>query len=505
MKYIDKNNGNFLNKVNHYTSIEVQCISEKFDCLLSDNSISIDCKINKIEKLIQQSEELLKLNHTNVDKMQIYYDIATAYSDIINVKKSLEKQFIEKSIFNFRMALKYYEDIEPSIDEKSSIDYVAMRCHTNLGNIMRDIGRYICAIDNYHSAIFIDNGFAMATLNLSETLLDYSFYQIKEYEQQYYHHASYYYYQCTIKYQINLEDISYLDKLSKRINIFHNDYVENFLNKPLKLPDFHIDSEEYNYRYFLKTQNLFLEICSDILNDDCFAVDSLILPKDKLIGDRYEFYALFNQIKSEYIYGRYLWYASTENKLSTPKYVEEQNDIFPINTNHIFNVNDTLLRASYRILYSIFDKIGYFLNYYFDVGLKERDISFKNIWKDCKNNKPIKFPNQNVGLKALYWLQKDLYDEDSMNNTMSTYSMHKDKNTATNPFAFTMSKMRNDIEHNFLITARSSLLELNKNAKITKYVISTQIDMNVKRIIKLLREAIIYLSIAVNEDIKDKL
>ena len=177
---------------------------------------------------------------------------------------------------------------------------------------------------------------------------------------------------------------------------------------------------------------------------------------------------------------------TTVEILETSKYVEKENDFVSIKDDSIFTVNDTLLRAAYRILYSVFDKIGYFVNYYFGVGLKGNRISFKNIWRS-NVPRPIKFPTSNAELCALYWLQKDLYDEEEMDTT--------------SPFSVKLSEMRNDMEHNALISV-NSLSRTNPSAQITKYVMDSQIKQNVYKIMKLLREAIIYLSIAVNEDIK---
>lgn len=40
--------------------------------------------------------------------------------------------------------------------------------------------------------------------------------------------------------------------------------------------------------------------------------------------------------------------------------------------------------------YSLFDKIAFFINYYFRLGLKEKETNFKSIWyKKQKGNKPL--------------------------------------------------------------------------------------------------------------------
>jgi len=481
----------YIKNVSTYVLLEVRDLSQLFDDILLDDSSSNKDRATQTHDLIEKSETLLQTQISILNKMQIHFNIATGYMNIYGFLGAAKYELLMKATLNFRIALKLYEYEKDTVNdiEQKLIDHLAMKCHVNLGNIMRTVGRYIFAIDSYNNTLLIDNGFAMASLNLSFTLLSYSGLQIKKYEQQYYHHAAYNYYKHTIKYKVNLEDASYIDGLKKKIGVFHPEYIENFLQKELNLPDYGVSTqEEIDYRIHLQICNLFLDACGEILREPCFAVDSVILPESKLVGEKAEFYGLFNQIKAEYIHGRYLWYATTVEILETPKYVEKENDFASIKDDSVFTVNDTLLRAAYRILYSVFDKIGYFVNHYFNVGLEGRRISFKNIWRSDVP-RPIKFPTSNAGLCALYWLQKDLYDEKEMDTT--------------SPFSVKLAEMRNDMEHNALISV-NSLSKANPSAQITKYVMDGQIEQNVYKIMKLLREAIIYLSIAVNEDVKSK-
>ena len=116
-------------------------------------------------------------------------------------------------------------------------------------------------------------------------------------------------------------------------------------------------------------------------------------------------------------------------------------------------------------------------NHYFKVGLKGRDISFKNIWNKAPN--PIDV-NLNPMLKAIYWLQKDFFEEDKIN--------------LTSPNAIRMSKMRNDMEHNYLLSIER---RTSRKASITNYTTSYEIGCNTERLLKLARECLIYLSLAV--------
>lgn len=89
--------------------------------------------------------------------------------------------------------------------------------------------------------------------------------------------------------------------------------------------------------------------------------------------------------------------------------------------------------------------------------------------------------NINPLVKAMYWLQKDFYERKEIN--------------VTTPHAERIFQMRNDIEHNCLRTGTQS-----HNTSFTKYTTEGKIENNTFRLLKLARELIIYLCLAVNFD-----
>ena len=467
-----------------------------------------DCFINNdsegTKKAIQESLSLLKQNYNVPTKMQICYNIATSYGDL---RKYTDEINIEKEIYYFRYAIDLYEteylftfDDDENVERKIA-KYIAMRAYTNIGNSMRHVGRYIVAIDCYNNALIIENKFAMASLNLSFTLFHYAQIQIKPHEQQYYHHACYNYYEQTKRFKVNLEDEEYLTRLEETIKNFHQDYVNDFLTKELTLPKFEVKNlAEVDYRHHILLNRLFLEPCLDILDDICFAVDSLNLPlsKDEKLINK-EFIGLFNQIKQEYNTARYLWYESTvvRDPLVTDiiKHISDNELDFVIlddTANHSHREN--LLRISFKTTYSIFDRIAFFLNEYFSIGLPRNRVNFKNIWKtelrDSKGEVDCQVPNpimaaygHNALVKAMYWAQKDFYEDKKTN--------------ITSPNAEPIFNMRNDMEHNCIRTVEI-IPENIKEYSFTKFTTEYQIENNTYKLLKLLREIIIYLCLAIN-------
>ena len=94
------------------------------------------------------------------------------------------------------------------------------------------------------------------------------------------------------------------------------------------------------------------------------------------------------------------------------------------------------LKISFRLSYSILDKIAFLLNNYFNLGMKDHTISFKSIWYNNRDKKELKdfFVNSNNwALRGLYWLSRDLYESDL--------------DDILEPEAQEITKIRNYIEH----------------------------------------------------------
>lgn len=475
----------------------VRELSEKFEELCSHGTIE------DILAAIEKAKILANNNEYNVPtKMQIYYDIANAYHDIRMVTGEIEESHLEKEIYYFRYVLniyesKFYADTENTENiEEQVAENIAIRAYVNLGNAFQVVGRYIVAMDNYYNALNLNSEYAMASLNLSCVLFDYAELQIKDYEKRYYYHAGYHYYQQAKHDKVNLESQEHLKKLEDYIKIFSPEYIENFLSKDLRLPLLQVcNNEEIEYRKKLLFYRLFLDPCLDILSEPCFAIDSINLPfKEPYSNEEKEFIGLFNQIKQEYHWARYLWYEVSDifDGELPQNYLDRQLNLIDTGDFSNYSLQESMLRTAFRVAYSLFDRIGFFINQYFDIELKGTRVSFKNIWKDKLNNKE-KVPNpimsthsDNLFVHAMYWLQKDFWESEETNITA--------------PNAIKISKMRNDMEHNCLRTGRKT-----GEALFTIYTTENEIENNAFQLLKLARELIIYLCLAVKNDMQENI
>ena len=83
----------------------------------------------------------------------------------------------------------------------------------------------------------------------------------------------------------------------------------------------------------------------------------------------------------------------------------------------VYSLYTEKIKIAFRLCYSIFDKIAYFLNDYLEVGLQPDDVTFRKVWYQKGNRKlglnPHLMNSQNWALRGLFWLSKDLLTKES--------------------------------------------------------------------------------------------
>jgi hypothetical protein len=98
------------------------------------------------------------------------------------------------------------------------------------------------------------------------------------------------------------------------------------------------------------------------------------------------------------------------------------------------------VRTSYRIAYSLLDKVSFFLNEYLLLKIPVGQVSFGRVWRDRSGPKGVldkRFArSKNHMLRGLYWLSKDILDSDFKDSTA--------------PDAQALSEIRNHLEHRYL-------------------------------------------------------
>jgi hypothetical protein len=142
------------------------------------------------------------------------------------------------------------------------------------------------------------------------------------------------------------------------------------------------------------------------------------------------------------------------------------------------------VKATYRISYSLFDKVGFFLNAYMGLGIPERHVSFRGLWRSGDKGTIRKEFDQtgNWGFCALYWLAKDFFE--------------KENDEVAEPEARGLSDIRNYLEHKYLrITVNEPATSPPDDLALM--VSREQFEAKALHLLGLARSALIYLSIGV--------
>lgn len=155
----------------------------------------------------------------------------------------------------------------------------------------------------------------------------------------------------------------------------------------------------------------------------------------------------------------------------------------------VYSLSLEKTKIAFKICYSIFDKIAYFIYKYLNLGKINNRIGFKTIWyKNLDKNQGLDekiTKSDNWALRGLYWLSKDLYE--------------KEFDTYIEPQAREIAIIRNYIEHKSFKVVESF------NPIWTKETETYEIDRHLftektLNVIKLSRSALMYLSFTIYEE-----
>lgn len=400
----------------------------------------------------------------------------------------------EKTLYYFRTAL----DLLVSHNLKDPIfqPYVLglqLPLLTNYANALSSIGRKTASIRYYREVLEISPEFSMAKGNIGVELLSYSRLFQNPGHQNYLRYFSYYYLKSAIK---DSSDPIHPDAKQHFSNIlaeFSQSYIDDFLEKPLEISEYSLgDSEERAYRIWCLHNHLFLNPLNDLpLEHSCFAADVLRLPD--LTTEIHQtdipiFYGIFNQLKQEYIYARYLCYKGS-CILDSPHYADKDTCLIELSDFPQYSIRVENLKAAFRLLYSLLDKSAFFFNSYYNLGIKERDITFRSIWKHASkkyNHKSLQQAEDNIGIEAVRWMYKDfnsIFDD------------------SVSPREERLNTLRNALEHKYVKVHNCLLYDVDSpyvDEEKTYHISETDLQTYTLDLMHMIRELIISISIAVH-------
>lgn len=435
----------------------------------------------------------------------LFYIVGNSWADIINLTKpevnlgwELQGIEAENAIVNFRYAFKIIQNIRDD-DPKT----ILLKCQiiTNLANLLSNVGRFVEAIELWNRALHIDPAFGMALGNRGYGLLHYArvlfdrghaelFLKLayKDFNQSLQstlaHHAQ----------QAFKDSIKHIESIISR----------EFLNSDFNLENFSIgrSKEERKYRKWVLLHNLFLNPLNDlgeypIAGRDILSLPNILKKMDELPSE----IGIFNQMKQEFVSARYLFFHGLQLTEHGKVHYSDKG-VFLVNTLDypVYALAVEKIKIAFRISYSLFDKIAFFLNYYLNLNITERNIYFRTLWYK-EQNKQKGFRDEfsdrpNWPLRGLFWVSKDLFEKD------------ENFNDCIEPDAKDLNDLRNYLEHKYLKVYSDDFKLTNSvfdsaRDKLAYFISRSELKSKTLRLLKLVRASILYLSFAVHiEEIK---
>lgn len=201
---------------------------------------------------------------------------------------------------------------------------------------------------------------------------------------------------------------------------------------------------------------------------------------------------MFNELKQSFASARWLLWEGSQSY--EPHFSDREVLLYDTFDYSAYGLQLEKVKVAFRIGYSIFDKIAFFLNYYLSLGIPEKNISFRTLWRE-KPNGPIraKFANsENWPLRGLFWLSRDLF-EPSMRDS-------------TEPDARALAELRNHIEHKYVKVHEMMMSSPGSpfHDFLAHPVMRSDLERRTLRLLQLVRSALIYLSLGMHHEERDR-
>lgn len=437
--------------------------AKKFDdATLNKNAGQLKNLIDEVEYDIER--------HDIFNRVALYYYLASATFDLWkmeHIDEMPDRESLQKQLFFYRKSIELFSnDCLRTVADNPYIISLKASVYVNYGNTLDACGRKLLAIEQYYNALRIYPFHPMALGNLGSSYLHYSMFlsSNKGYVRD-----------CINHYAVQmLEEAIYSDDYNihddakaffiSRLATLSPEYIE-FLRKDIQFHTVNkMTKSEQIYRQWCIEGGLFLSPLSDLpCNNLSFAIDEMSLPPIVISGNQGIpiIIGMFNQLKQEYISARYLYYESLNYK-SKPHFSDKRTSIAETLEYAQFSLRIEKLKCVYKTLFGILDKIAYFLNEYFDLGIQNRDINFKSIWQSKK-------------------LGKNGYDK------------------YASPEFTRMKEVRNSLEHRYTIVTMftKQVSEIKKN-DVAMYISESELYELTLNLLKIVREAIICIALCVN-------
>lgn len=435
------------------------------------------------------------------DLALLHFYAANCYSAIRIIKEGIgswewQNQYLEKEIYCLRLALNkcHIEKLEAPNAIQTDLEF---RVGTNLANALNLIGRFVEAIETWDMVLEASPSYGMALSNKGLGLIWYARCLYDPGHQPLFFNESYKVTQKAL--QAGIEAHAILDVQQQLSQLESLNDWENFSFEP-EQESRGATSEEKQYRTWCLDNRLFLNPLNDLWNEDIAANDVLTFPsvfvaKDDSAPILPEVYGIYNQLKQEYVSARYILFEAIKESEQTVHFSDKRVLLYDMLDYRHYRLWIEKLKMAFLSVYTIFDKIAYLVNEYWQLGLPIRKVSFGNVWFKNADQRQglaeIFEAADNWPLRGLFWVSKDLFFKKTQNQPMEPDARH-------------LNHIRNHIAHKYLKVYDDSLVDTAAWREFEGHELSYPIS-NIEfitqtlKLIKLVRSALIYMSLAAHD------
>ena len=368
----------------------------------------------------------------------------------------------------------------------------ACQIRTNLANRLSNLGRFIAANEQWMRVIDTIPTFAKATASRAQAL---AYFAGTLYDHS---HTSVLLAAARLSFEKALDANAFwesgdrdsvapdLIKLHGQIASHLNDIGYDY-KVDLNRWSLGSEEEERSYRRWCLNERLFLNPLNEAYTDTVAATDVLHLPSHMYrVEEKPRFPSYYNLLKQEYVSARYRLYRAIHE--DDPDFLMRDVLMLDNGDGQSLGHYTENLRSAFRSSYAIFDKISLFLNDYFNIGLEPRDVTFRRVWSKQEKRGEFEIRKQfqnypNLPLRGLYFLSKDLFD--------------KDFTEISEPDAYDLVKLRQQLEHRFLSL---QYFVMDESTETHQIISIDEFENKALRLLKMAREALIYMSLAMHRE-----
>ena len=258
---------------------------------------------------------------------------------------------------------------------------------------------------------------------------------------------------------------------------------------------------ERAYRRWCLEHRLFLCPLNDLGPHLAAATDDLMLPPlTEWLNDRPDGHlpppvvGFFSQMKQEYVSARFMLF---EGISSTQVHFSDRGVTLTDTLDYpLYSLASERVRTAFRLAYSLLDKVAFLVDRYWSLGKVPDRISFKNVWMVEKKARllPQFEERDNLPLRGLFWLSKELFDDQLKQTTASD--------------ARELHGIRNALEHTYLRVsegwAKPFMINGTNNSGFGIAIGSDELEAKAIRVMQMARSALFYVSFAIGVEERKK-